>query len=327
MTQEQRFIYFFDCGDDLLRIGSADPIESRIRQHERCGWKLLALMPGTQDFEDRIHRHFQAMGLLQGRDKSTYFGEEPWAYLAWLVEHGYATEKLEDAVHLCRATWEAIDPARTGDPHKDGDSSQTTLFPLNKKERVKHAHSVAYHASESDEWYTPPEIIEAARRVLGSIDLDPASCPAANRYIKARHYWSQAQSGLDPDHSWAGNVWLNPPYLGKVEQFMLRLIHELQMGRVRAALLLLNANSMSSRWFGPVYKHASALLVTTGRLRFLAGSDGQAFSSPATGSVISYFGRSQDDFVREFEPFGEVLIPRRRLLDAGEALLPMSLTP
>jgi hypothetical protein len=39
-----------------------------------------------------------------------------------------------------------------------------------------------------NEWYTPVKYIEAARRVLGNIDLDPASCEAAQTTVRARQF-------------------------------------------------------------------------------------------------------------------------------------------
>lgn len=66
------------------------------------------------------------------------------------------------------------------------------------------------HSSGSVEWYTPFNILQAAREVFGGfIDLDPASCQQANKTVKARVYLSVA--GLETDWSGVHNIFLNPP--------------------------------------------------------------------------------------------------------------------
>lgn len=67
----------------------------------------------------------------------------------------------------------------------------------------------AQHACVSSEWYTPSDIIRRARYVLGSIDLDPASCTAANQIVGASRFFAQGDNGLEQE--WTGRVWLNPP--------------------------------------------------------------------------------------------------------------------
>lgn len=57
------------------------------------------------------------------------------------------------------------------------------------------------------EYYTPAYIVEAARRVMGRIFLDPASCDIANRTVKASMIYTKENNGLDVP--WFGNVWLN----------------------------------------------------------------------------------------------------------------------
>jgi ParB family chromosome partitioning protein len=47
------------------------------------------------------------------------------------------------------------------------------------------------------EWYTPPEYIEAARAVRGEIDLDPASSDIAQKTVKALHYFTLDDDGLN----------------------------------------------------------------------------------------------------------------------------------
>src|ERR1700704_1062136 len=99
---------------------------------------------------------------------------------------------------------------------------------------------------KSTEWYTPPKYIEAAREVMGAIDLDPASCAAANRIVKATAYYTREQNGLD--QSWTGRVWLNPPYgrTAKMEAtrkstiglFVERLLQFYESGEVTQAIVL-----------------------------------------------------------------------------------------
>lgn len=52
------------------------------------------------------------------------------------------------------------------------------------------------HSSKSDDWGTPPEIVAIAQRVLGHIDLDPASSPERNATIAAWNIITREQDGL-----------------------------------------------------------------------------------------------------------------------------------
>lgn len=65
------------------------------------------------------------------------------------------------------------------------------------------------HSSRTDEWYTPPHIIEMVREVLGTIDLDPASSVEANRFAEASTIYTVESDGLI--QRWYGSVYCNPP--------------------------------------------------------------------------------------------------------------------
>lgn len=67
----------------------------------------------------------------------------------------------------------------------------------------------ARHSMDSPEWYTPSSFVEAAREVMGGIDLDPASHPEANLTVKAMEFFTEEDNGLL--QPWHGRIFLNPP--------------------------------------------------------------------------------------------------------------------
>ncbi len=156
-------------------------------------------------------------------------------------------------------------------------------------------------SSDSMEWYTPAQYVEAARRVLGEIDLDPASCNEANKTIRAGRYFAEKDDGLA--HDWPGRVWLNPPYCGLQGPFVQKLIAEYEAGRTRAAVILVNANSTDAGWFAPLFDFP--LCFVRGRMNFHSPSTDK--SSPTHGSVFAYLGPDEDRFIAEFAALGPVV--------------------
>ena len=85
-----------------------------------------------------------------------------------------------------------------------------------------------------NEWYSPPAAVEAARRAMGCIDLDPASCPAANKIVKASRFYTIRDDGLA--QPWSGRIWLNPPYGRFAPKFIARFTAEYAAGAIDQVL-------------------------------------------------------------------------------------------
>lgn len=155
-----------------------------------------------------------------------------------------------------------------------------------------------------DEWYTPPEHLELVRRALGGIDLDPASCEAAQANVKAERFFSEAEDGLS--QSWHGRVFLNPPYSQpKVGLFLDKLLSSYNHG-VTAAVTL-TTNNTDTDWFQGLAFAAHAICFTDGRISFIA-PDGRK-PSPNQGHVFCYLGEDVASFVDAFGGVGVIMYP------------------
>jgi ParB family chromosome partitioning protein len=142
---------------------------------------------------------------------------------------------------------------------------------------------------------------------MGGIDLDPATCPAAQAMIQAGAYYTVDDSGLL--HSWTGRVWLNPPFsMPLIARFVGKLVEHYQAGDVTQAVLLVDA-ATDTRWFHVALDAAAAICFHRGRVRFLTPA-GRA-GSPTRGQALFYFGPHPKRFARYFRRFGKVILLQR----------------
>lgn len=163
----------------------------------------------------------------------------------------------------------------------------------------------------SNEWYTLPLYVDAARKVMGGIDLDPASCEKANRVIRATSFYTEEQNGLM--QPWFGRVWLNPPYgrckgskdgkaISHQQAFAEKLQREYSAGTIEQAILLSLGNP-NSTWFQPLLSFYTCFF--HGHLHFYRpdGSEGD-FGFPL---AFVYLGPNEARFIEVFSKFGRIV--------------------
>ena len=154
-----------------------------------------------------------------------------------------------------------------------------------------------------NEWFTPTEILDAAREVLGRFDLDPASDDVAQDQVRAARYFTAEDNGLERE--WHGRVWLNPPYAQPlIAQFISKLIAERNAGRTTAAIMLTN-NSADTAWWHEAASASAVVCFTRGRIQFYKPAGGP--STPLQGQAFFYFGDHVEAFTARFQKIGSVL--------------------
>lgn len=162
-------------------------------------------------------------------------------------------------------------------------------------------------SSESNEWYTPGNIIEAARKVMGHIDIDPASCVLANQLVKSKKYYDITQNGFTKE--WHGNLWLNPPF-GKKSKYngvigasdwILKAHDQYKKLNVSQACILARGDSK-----GVKLLTANYIFCECDRINFI-DSGGIIGQRPVPGTKIFYLGENEDYFAYNFKRFGTIL--------------------
>ncbi len=137
-------------------------------------------------------------------------------------------------------------------------------------------HEPADHRGGTNEWLTPPAILDALR----PFDLDP--CAPVNRpWDTAEHHYTIEDDGLSLP--WEGRVWLNPPYGNETGKWLARLADH------GNGIALIYARTETKTFFDHVWSRADALLFLEGRLTFHR-PDGSIGPNPGAASVLVAYG-------------------------------------
>lgn len=156
------------------------------------------------------------------------------------------------------------------------------------------------------EYYTPTWIVEAAREVMGSIDLDPASSAKANEIVKAGDYISLPfDNGLH--WFWKGNIWLNHPFSRKSNHLWIdKLLESYELGFLKQACCITYA-STSEKWFQPLMDYPQCYF--SRRVNYIDGVTGKIKKGVTKGSVVTYLGLNVEKFYTVFSKYGKVMVP------------------
>ena len=151
----------------------------------------------------------------------------------------------------------------------------------------------------TDGWYTPTAIIERARRTMGGIDCDPATCEAAQAVVQAATWYTSVENGLI--QPWYGRVWLNPPYSAPTK-WVDRLLHFYQIGDVTQAMILTNSYTETG-WWQRLAAQAT-MLFFAGRLEFWHPD--KVGGRNRMGQTLAYLGPNVAEFRSAFRDMGAI---------------------
>ncbi len=293
-----------------LKVGKADGVtpEGRVRSVETAAggyvdW--IGVLPLARLRERHFHKTLEKAGFPRLAGGSEWYSLTPQVeeFARLYIEH--------HGGHLGRPVFESGDASTYAAPIDDTEPVfyvAPTLpgMPYRRRRSRQLRATLDGRAipttSETGtvDYYTPPQYVESARRVMGGIDLDPASCEEANKVVRARVFYTESDDGLKQE--WTGNVFMNPPWSGQAEPFIRALLQHYRAGLVRQAVVLVSASYVDRRYMRTMME-SFPLCLTDHRIKYYGnGKNGTG------GDMFFYLGPARQRFVDEFSQHGPVFM-------------------
>jgi DNA N-6-adenine-methyltransferase (Dam) len=205
--------------------------------------------------------HFRAAGEALIRAKAACGGRK---FKPWLKEHvnfgrttAYSYIKLAENWPICSTAEHMRDALRL----------------LTEKSADGITGHEQPNRGKTNEWLTPRYILDA----LGKFDLDP--CAALDQpWATAREQLTVRDDGLKK--TWAGRVWLNPPY-GEQTAVWLE-----KMAKHQDGVVLIYARTETRMFFDHVWGRANGIFFLKGRISFCTPDGSTAATEAGAPSVL-----------------------------------------
>lgn len=171
----------------------------------------------------------------------------------------------------------------------------TIQEPEEKKKNVTNFNS---NISNTDEWWTPPEIIKS----LGEFDLDPcAPHPSKRLWETAKESYYREINGLA--QRWFGRVWCNPPYGQEVWTWIVRLADH------GNGIALIFARTETKGFHSEIFNKANGIFFFKGRIQFY-NNKGEKRENANAASCLCAYGKNNIEAIEKSGLQGKLIVLR-----------------
>jgi hypothetical protein len=172
-------------------------------------------------------------------------------------------------------------------------------------------------SNQTDQWFTPPEIIDRVRFTFRDfIYLDPCGSEESNKIVQAAKVITERSIDIDWGH--AGNVFCNPPsgkYTGEKpdyrglsnpQAFFKKLNYGFDNGQINKYIFLgYSIEQLQTLQTRTEIPSDCLICIPSKRIRFVDQSGNR--NSPTHGNCIIYRGQQRGVFYRHFRDLGVIL--------------------
>ena len=166
-------------------------------------------------------------------------------------------------------------------------------------------------------WFTPQVYIDAAREVMGDIDVDPATTERVQKRIKAKVYHTDTKEKDAFKFHWYGRMMLCPPYKeGLIDKFFYKVIDEYKLGNLTEGIICTHMEDSGAIYFQDIFSFCNAFCLHRGHIKWWKGHYPEEVAMKKLGiewhpggyskhySCFLYFGPNKDKFIQTFLNFG-----------------------